>query len=355
MVEGHGFPAGPDRARGREGPHPLSPGSSPPTARRVLLIGPRTPWRSRLAEALEAGEQIEAVLDFDAGEAGRGLERPGHAADQRASIERIVNRERIDTVVDTRLLVDSTLARAREIHESNVIGTESVLAACGGPRSPVRRFVFKSSAHYYGCGPDDPAFFTETMRRSRPPRTRIERDVVEAEALVSDYAVKHPAVSVTVLRCAEVLGPGVEDARARLLGQPAIPAVLGFDPRCQFVHPDDVVRALEHVVRGDRAGIFNVAADGVLSLSEVSALLGRPLAPVLSPLATGLLAKPLRLLGVRIPDEIVGRLRFGGAVDNRLLKAAGFVYEYTSREAVQKLAEDQRRDSASGRAQPRLQ
>ena len=52
----------------------------------------------------------------------------------------------------------STRARAaaREAHEQNVIGTMNVLAACGGPDSPVRKVVFKSSAHYYGCERDDP-------------------------------------------------------------------------------------------------------------------------------------------------------------------------------------------------------
>jgi UDP-glucose 4-epimerase len=341
MVERHRFPA--------------APGQAP--ARRLLLIGPSTPFRARLAETFERLERIEAVLAVDPNRARLGPTRPGRgdAADQRSSIERIVTGERIDTVVDTHLLADSTLAPARQVHETNVIDTEGILAACGGPRSPVRRLVFKSSAHYYGCERDDPAFFTEAMRRSRPPRTRVERDVVEAEVLVSDYAARHPGVSVAVLRCAEVLGPGIESAWARLLAQPAIPAVLGFDPRCQFVHSDDVVRALGHVVLGGRAGIFNVAADGVLSLSEVAALLGRPIAPVLSPLAPGLLARPLRLLGIRIPDEMVGRLRLGGAMDNRLLQADGFAYGYTCREAVQKLAEGRRRDSVQGRSQPRLQ
>ena len=47
---------------------------------------------------------------------------------------------------------------------------------------PVRKFVFKSSAHYYGSEQDDPAFFTEAMGRPHPPRTPIERDIVEAEA-----------------------------------------------------------------------------------------------------------------------------------------------------------------------------
>ena len=60
----------------------------------------------------------------------------------------------------------------------------NILAACGGPDSPVRKVVFKSSAHYYGCERDDPAFFTEAMQRPHPPRTRLESDIVEAENAV---------------------------------------------------------------------------------------------------------------------------------------------------------------------------
>ena len=48
---------------------------------------------------------------------------------------------------------------------------------------------------------------------------------------------------------------------------------------------------------------------------------------------------PLRRLGLRIPDEILNLLRFGRGVDNRLYKATGFDYGYTSREAVLDLAE----------------
>ena len=77
-------------------------------------------------------------------------------------------------MIDTRLIVDSATAPARVAHEQNVIGTMNILAACGGPDSPVTKVVFKSSAHYYGCERDDPSFFTEDMRRPHPPRTRLE-------------------------------------------------------------------------------------------------------------------------------------------------------------------------------------
>jgi hypothetical protein len=118
--------------------------------------------------------------------------------------------------------------------------------------------------------------------------------------------------------------------------------ILGFDPRYQFVHEDDVVSALEHVVSNDIRGIYNVAADGVLALSEVIGLLGKTYAPILPPWGTGLAAAILKRLGVRVPPEMLQQMRFGRGIDNRKLKATGFRYRYTTRESVMKLGEHQR-------------
>ena len=205
----------------------------------------------------------------------------------------------IDTVIDSRLVVDSLMASPREAHEINVIGTMNILAACGGPDSPVRKVVFKSSAHYYGCERDDPAFFTETMQRPHPPSTRLESDIVEAENAVRGFAERNKDVTVTVLRFANGLGPDLHTSHSRLLRLPAIPCILGFDPRYQFVHEDDIVGVLEHAVGHDLPGIFNVAGDGVLVLSEVASLLGKPLAP--DPAAVGHRARHRRARAGRRP------------------------------------------------------
>jgi UDP-glucose 4-epimerase len=120
---------------------------------------------------------------------------------------------------------------------------------------------------------------------------------------------------------------------------PFVPMVLGFDPRLQFVHEDDVVHALEHATINDIPGTFNVAADGVLALSEAISLLGKRPLPVLPPFGAGLLIGPLRRLGFRIPNEMANLMRFGRGVDNRLYKATGFEYGYTSRETVIRLGD----------------
>jgi UDP-glucose 4-epimerase len=89
-------------------------------------------------------------------------------------------------------------------------------------------------------------------------------------------------------------------------------------------------------------GIYNCAADGVLVLSEIADLLGKPLAPILPPWGTGVAAAALRRTGVVIPDEILQHLRYGRGLDNRKLKAAGYRLRYTTRESVQRMAEAMR-------------
>jgi UDP-glucose 4-epimerase len=311
---------------------------------RVLVTGLSSYWGGRLAQVLERDESVETIIGVSPEDPTCELERTEfvRVGTQHALLRRIVQAAEIDTVVDSRLVVDSLQTSPRVAHEINVIGTMNILAACGGPDSPVRKVVFKSSAHFYGCERDDPAFFTEEMQRPHPPRTRLESDIVEAERAVRGFAERNKDVTVSVLRFANGLGPDLHTSHSRLLRLPAVPCILGFDPRYQFVHEDDIVGVLEHAVANELPGVYNVAGDGVLVLSEVASLLGKPLAPVLPPWGTGLATLGLRMAGVRITEEMAQQLRYGRGLDNRKLKAAGCTLRYTTREAVQKYAEDLR-------------
>jgi UDP-glucose 4-epimerase len=313
-------------------------------SRRILITGVSTYWGGRLAQALEREPGVDAIIGVSPDDPSCPLERTEfvRVGLHHALLRRIVDAAEIDTVIDTRLVVDSLTASPRVAHEANAIGSMNILAACGGPDSPVRKVVFKSSAHYYGCERDDPAFFTEAMHRPHPPRTRLEADILEAEKAVEGFAERNSDVTVTVLRFCNALGPDLRTSHTELFALPAIPCILGFDPRYQFIHEDDLVDVLRFAVERELPGVYNAAGDGVLALSEVGSLLGRPLAPILPPWGTSLGAAALRPVGIRVPEEVRNQLRYGRGLDNRKLKGAGYAFAYTSRETVLKHAEAQR-------------
>src|SRR3954454_12539230 len=152
--------------------------------RRILITGDSNHWGGRLAQALESDPDNEAIIAVSPDDPSCALERTEYVrvGTQHGLLRRIVHAARIDTVVDTRLIVDPATAERvgrRLAHEMNVLGTMNVLAACGGPDSPLPRVVFKPPRHYSGCGPDAPTFSPEARPRPHPPRTRLESDLVE--------------------------------------------------------------------------------------------------------------------------------------------------------------------------------
>src|SRR5436190_21060254 len=111
---------------------------------RVLVTGRATCWGGRLAQSLEAFERVETIIGVDSREPTRELVRTEFVkvSNQHSLIQRIVRAAEIDTVIDTRLVVNSIAAAPRDAHEHNVIGTMNILGACGGSDAPVRRAAF---------------------------------------------------------------------------------------------------------------------------------------------------------------------------------------------------------------------
>ncbi len=308
--------------------------------RRILIAGLSSHAGGRLAQTLERAPQVQAIVGIDTDDPRHELNRTEFVRvdTEPGLVRRIIAAAAIDTVIEPR----DTAAQTRTAAGAGELGTAGLLAACEAADSPVRKVVIRSSAHYYGFEPDSPAFCSEALERARPPRTPLERAVVQTEAAAAEFAARNPAITVTVLRIADAIGDGLRTPHLVLLGLPAVPAMLGFDARWQFIHDDDVIGVLAHAARKDIPGTYNAAADGVLTLSEIVSLLGKPLLPILPPWGTGFTAAQLRRLGLPIPLELVGQLRFGRGLDNRRLKATGYSYRYTTREAVLKLRAQQR-------------
>ena len=308
--------------------------------RRVLITGLDTFWGGRMAQVLESDPEVEMILGMGTDEPRVPLERTEYVRSDQAYtiLHRIVQATQVDTVVHTFLETNSIGISGRSLHETNVIGTLNLLAAAGAPGTPVRHVVVKSSTHVYGSSAKDPAWFREETPRQAPVRTRVERSLLEVEAMVRDFADDNPQLIVSVLRFANVLGTDIITPISTNLRKRMLPCILGFDPLVQFVEEDDVVRSLEHVTRNRISGVFNVAGAGKLPWSEVATIGGAHLLP-LPPLNPHAFVAPLRRLGiVQFPTEMDAFVRYGRGVDTSRLVETGFRYRYTSAGAVESFA-----------------
>ncbi|MGA2835458.1 MAG: NAD-dependent epimerase/dehydratase family protein [Acidimicrobiales bacterium] len=322
--------------------------------RRILITGLDTFWGGRMAQAFEAKPDVEMILGLGTSDPRVPLERTEFVrSDQKYSIlSRIVRATQVDTIVHTFLETNSVAVPARVLHEINVIGTLNLLAAAGASGASVRKVVIKSSTHVYGAAEQDPAWFREEDVRTEPVRTKLERSLIEVEALVRDFADDNPHLDVTLLRFANVLGTDIITPITHNLRRRILPCVAGFDPLVQFIEEDDVVRALEFVTDHRTPGVFNVAGEGKLPWSEVASIGGAHLLP-LPPLQPRLFAFPLdRLFGVRFPPELLGLVTYGRGVDTTRLRGAGFEYRYTSAGAVQSFARANNLRRATGSEPP---
>jgi UDP-glucose 4-epimerase len=322
--------------------------------RRILVTGLGTFWGARVAHALEQDPDVDVIVGLGVQEPPIPLERTEYVrADASYSIlSRLVKATRVDTIVHTHLVVDPSQMPAREIHEVNVIGTMNLLAAASDPASSVRDIVVKSSTIVYGSTGKDPVWFDEDMSRStRSGATRIELSLEEVEGYVRDYAADNPHVSIALMRFCKVLGDELVTPISRALQLPVVPSIAGFDPRFQFVHEHDVVRAILFVLERQISGVYNVAGDGVLPWSEVAAICGKRTFPI-APYGTGLAGMALRTIGLDLPDELLTLLRYGRGVDNRRLKDLGFRYDYTTAGAVRAFAEGVRLRATVGDPNP---
>lgn len=251
-------------------------------------------------------------------------------------IAKILEREEIDTVVHMNVLATPTAVGGRAPQkEINVLGTMQLLGACQRAQT-LRSLVVKSSTTVYGASPKDPALFTEDMAPKAPPRSGYAKDSVEVEGYVRGFGRRRPDVDVTTLRFANFIGPTVRTPFTEYFTLPVVPTVMGFDARLQFVHEDDGLEAIRIATVAGTPGIYNIAGDGVLALSQAVRRAGGVSAPLPS-IAAGPVGGFFRR--TRLADfspEQVRFLTFGRAVDtSRAREVLGFTPRYTSEQAFE--------------------
>ena len=304
----------------------------------VLVTGVSRYLGGRFARMLTSQPGITRVIGVDVIPPPHDI---GRAEFVRADIRnpmigKIIAQSEVDTVVHMNVIATPTGAGGRTSQkEINVIGTMQLLAACQKTPS-VRRLVVKSSAAVYGSSPRDPAMFTEDMGPKVLPRAGFGKDSVEVEGYVRGFSRRRPDVEISMLRFANIIGPGIRTAMTDYFALPVVPVPFGYDARLQFVHEADAVEALLLATSGPSCGITNIAGDGVVTLTQAAGIARRGVLPV--PMsAAGFIGGLVKRSGLMdFSADQVQFLAYGRGMDTRRMREVlGFEPAYTTRAAFE--------------------
>ena len=277
----------------------------------VAVTGPTGDIGISAVEALERAPDVERIIGmarrpFDA--AARGWTRTeylqGDILDRDAVAALVAD---ADVVIHLAFII---MGSREESARVNLEGTRNVFRAAVAADRP-RRLVYTSSVAAYGYHADNPVPITEDVPTRGSPEHYYSEQKAACETALAE-TTRGSSLEVYVLRPCIVAGPkalALADAmpwnqlpgpvkratQALPLLKPPFP-----DPGTplQLVHHDDVAAAIALAATTSAPpGAYNIAADGVLSMSDVAEVLG---------------ARPVRLprVAASAASEVIARLPF---------------------------------------------
>ncbi|WP_282150873.1 SDR family oxidoreductase [Ruegeria atlantica] len=245
----------------------------------------------------------------------------------------VILAEEPDTIVHLASIVTPGPSSTRDHeYQVDVEGTRNVLSAAIA--AGVKRLVVTSSGAAYGYHADNPVPLRETdaIRGNQEFAYSWHKRLVEE--MLAETRQTTPGLEQVVLRVGTVLGPKVENQITALFHKPRLLGLKGSDSPFVFIWDEDLADILVRAATDGPAGVFNVAGDGALTISQIASQMSKPLRR-LSPAvvrAALTIARPLRLS--RYGPEQVRFLLYRPVLNNAALKGEfGYHPKFTSAEA----------------------
>lgn len=307
---------------------------------RVLVTGGGGYLGSQLVTRLASlpeGTRPQAIVSHDIREPGVRVPGVEYAvADVRApQMGDIFSLHKIDTVVHLASIVTPGRNSSRAFeYDVDVNGTRNVLQAC--VRHGVKRIVVSSSGAAYGYHADNPPWLTEDMALRGNAVFAYSHHKRLVEDMLATYRQNHPALEQVVLRIGTILGATVRNQITDMFEKPRLLAIRGADSPFVFIWDQDVVGIILRAIGDGPPGIYNVAADGALTIHEIAQRLGKKTLTLPAWLLKSALAtlKPLHL--TQYGPEQLDFLRYRPLLLNTRLKTVfGYTPTYTSAEVLE--------------------
>lgn len=262
----------------------------------------------------------------------------------RRKFEDVVRHERPDAVVHLAFVRHFRTDLATR-HKINVAGTRLLLDYCA--EYGVRQLVVVSSAYAYGALPENPSYMHEDFPLNVSRTYPEVRDIAEVDTLCSAFLWQHPEVRTAILRPVNTLGDSVHSAIGGYLKQSYVPTILGFDPMMQFLHEEDLARAILLSVERKLRGIFNVAGPGAVPLHVAIEQVGGTQVP-LPEVALRPVVRRLFGFGLYpVPPGAIDFIKFPCTVsDERFRAATGFEPQWSLRDIFERFRTERERSAA---------
>ena len=225
-----------------------------------------------------------------------------------------------------------------EESKDNLVLLDWVQRSCAA--AGVNHVIFLSSHRVYGTYADNPVPIGETAELRARTGDSLGHASFSADLLMQDFkneqdAIKDgPSTKVTILRACPVLGYSDDHFRAEhvfpyhFLGA-------GENPPFQFLHEVDLALLLEKVIQREQDGIFNVAGEGVVFMTELADTTRRKLTQL-----PALLAHPAAWMSARLGKSGLGNWNLNTSRYPIIMSTGNFKqtldfrFGYTSMEAL---------------------
>lgn len=293
--------------------------------RRIAVTGANGYVGTQIIHALakETGQAPQFILALDIREPSAEQRLDGvsyQISDIRdAGLGKLLKDHQIDTVVHLASIVTPGKESRRDFEYSvDVDGTRNALEAC--VHAGVSQIIVSSSGAAYGYHADQP----EWLQESDPVRGNYEfayswhKRLVEE--MLADYRERHPELKQCIFRIGTVLGKTVNNQITALFEKKIMLAIQGSKSPFVFIWDQDLIDIVLLAIQEQKAGIYNVAGDGALSIFEIAQRLRKPVITIPPWLLKGALTV-LKVFGLtRYGPEQIDFLRYRPVLDNRSLK-----------------------------------